>query len=522
MLKYEVSMKTSRELLLVAVIVATALFFRTYQLHSIPPGLYPDEAHNGNNATVAWEQKDWKVFYPENNGREGLFINLQSISVHFFGHSAWSLRIVSAIFGTLTVLGLYLLVRRLMNWQIAAIAAFLMATAFWHVLFSRIGFRAIMAPFLVVWGLYFLWRGIGTARIWDFVASGVCWGLGMYTYIGFRVMPAIVVAVLLTYWHFVKKDFGHFKYIHTRNELIRGFAAVMVTAILIAIPLGWHFYTHPDEFLGRTSQVSIFSASNPILALTINTVKTLGMFSFVGDFNGRHNLAGDPQLYWPVGAFFLIGFVRSIIKVRKSWKIHGHASTVHVLLLSWFGLALFPVVFSNEGLPHALRAIIAAPVVYIFAAEGIWWLYELIEAWYRLRDMHFITQRLPVRHQPIHESTVVGAIVIIALLGAIAAHDFHKYFVTWAQAPITKASYNYSDTELANRLNTAPQKTPKYVVVPINYQPTFSTWEIQSVMFLTDTATPEKQHAKNIYYITQHDYALHNYNRAGMIFKLYE
>ena len=66
---------------------------------------------NGNNALEALETGDFKIFYPENNGREGLFINIQALSLKVFGAEPWALRIVSAIFGFLTVLGLYFLAR---------------------------------------------------------------------------------------------------------------------------------------------------------------------------------------------------------------------------------------------------------------------------------------------------------------------------------------------------------------------------------------------------------------------------
>jgi predicted membrane-bound mannosyltransferase len=58
-------------------IVSIALFLRTYHLTELPPGLYPDEAMNGDNTMHALHTGAWSVFYPENNGREGLFINIR-------------------------------------------------------------------------------------------------------------------------------------------------------------------------------------------------------------------------------------------------------------------------------------------------------------------------------------------------------------------------------------------------------------------------------------------------------------
>ena len=106
--------------IIILLIIVVAAVFRLSGLSSIPPGLYPDEAMNGNNAIRALEFNDYKVFYLENNGREGLFINLQALSLKVFGYYIWALRIVPAIAGILTVLGLYLLAKQLFNWQIAA------------------------------------------------------------------------------------------------------------------------------------------------------------------------------------------------------------------------------------------------------------------------------------------------------------------------------------------------------------------------------------------------------------------
>ncbi len=124
-------------------IIAIAAFLRLYKLQSFPPGLYPDEAMNGNNALEALKtgppDGGFKWFYPENNGREALFINIQALSVAVFGNEPWALRGVSAIVGILTVLGLFFLTRTLLgNDRTALFAPFCLAVSFWHIMFSRI------------------------------------------------------------------------------------------------------------------------------------------------------------------------------------------------------------------------------------------------------------------------------------------------------------------------------------------------------------------------------------------------
>src|SRR3989344_7697255 len=148
-----------------AIILIIASFLRLYNLTEVPPGLYPDEAMNGNNAAEALETGNFKVFYPENFGREGLFINIQALFIRQFSHKPWALRLPSAIFGILTVLGLYFLTKELFKSKnLALLASFLLATSFWHINFSRIGFRAIMAPFFLVWSLYLLLKSLNQTK----------------------------------------------------------------------------------------------------------------------------------------------------------------------------------------------------------------------------------------------------------------------------------------------------------------------------------------------------------------------
>jgi len=112
--------KKSIALILILIIAA---FFRLYNITppagGLPPGLYPDEAMNGNNALEAISTGQYKIFYPENNGREGLFMNIQAVFLKILmplfnnAPEPWMLRLASAFFGILTVLGIYFLAKEL-------------------------------------------------------------------------------------------------------------------------------------------------------------------------------------------------------------------------------------------------------------------------------------------------------------------------------------------------------------------------------------------------------------------------
>ena len=158
-------MSNKKTIVFLLIILALAAFFRFWQLNQIPPGLYPDVAMNGTDAIDAMESGDYRMFYPDNNGREGFFMNLIALNFKYFGVSILNIKIVAAIFGWLTILGMFLLTRELFSRLkslnkanlLALLVAFFMAVSFWHVNFSRVGFRAIMLPLIMVWGFYFLW-----------------------------------------------------------------------------------------------------------------------------------------------------------------------------------------------------------------------------------------------------------------------------------------------------------------------------------------------------------------------------
>ncbi|MEK7501126.1 MAG: glycosyltransferase family 39 protein, partial [Patescibacteria group bacterium] len=307
---------------------------------------------------------EWKVFYPENNGREGLFINIQALSLKIFGDEPWALRIVSGIFGVLTVLGLFFLARLLWGNRLALLASYLMAVGFWPVNFSRIGFRAVMLPFVLVWAFYFLWRGLLKKKPWLVFLAGLFYGVGFHTYISWRLSPLLLAGlfiILLT-----QKTF-------TKQFLIKSAVVFLAGLIITASSLAWYYFNNQPDFMGRAAQVSIFNSGSPIKSLAASTLKTLGMFNIAGDFNWRHNLAGRPELFWPVGIGFLIG----LILIFKNPKTNPHKlKAVSYSLFLWWLIMLLPGFLAPEGAPHALRALGALPAVFILSALGLNFVYQ--------------------------------------------------------------------------------------------------------------------------------------------------
>jgi 4-amino-4-deoxy-L-arabinose transferase-like glycosyltransferase len=306
---------SKRTLQWLSVILVIAALLRFSRLPLTPPGLYPDEAVDGNNALHALRTGDFKVFYTANNGEEGLFANVEAVVLAASGvQEPWTLRLPSAIFGFLTVLGLFFLARELFKSdRVALLAAFFLATSFWHVNFSRIGFRAIMAPFFAVWSLYFFTKSVRTPRFvwsaWYAALAGASFGLGFYSYISYRITPLLFLVMFPFFWR--------------ERRFWRAAALSGAVAFLIALPIGLYFLHHPADFFGRTSQVSVLGSANPVAQVLGNALRTASMLEVHGDDNWRHNISGRPEIYWPVGIAFMAGVILSLVIVVRRNRPDG-------------------------------------------------------------------------------------------------------------------------------------------------------------------------------------------------------
>lgn len=387
-------------------IMTLAVFFRFYKLDSIPPGLYPDIAINGNNALQSYQTGDYKAFYTDNNGREGMIMWLDALSMAIFGINTLALKIPTAIFGSLTVLGIFLLARQLFDKRrnaIALLSAFLLAISFWHINFSRIGFRVALMPFFLVFVFYFLTKAFRSRKFLLAIPAGIFFGLGFYTYTGYRLAVPLLFCVLALQLAPLWRN---------KKPFIKISLAVLVTTFLVALPIAIYFLHNPGDFLGRAGQTSVFAAKQPLLELGKSLALHLGMFDFYGDGNWRHNLAGEPELFCPVGILFLLGIGIAVWRVIKSFRNKGWNLEFqsYSLLLLWFLFMLLPGVLTSEGIPHSLRTFGVISAVMILAAIGGVAIYDWLKS------------RLP---------RIAVVLIAVFFIIACALQGYWEYFIAW-------------------------------------------------------------------------------------------
>ncbi len=462
-------------------ILMLALFVRIYHIDSLPAGLYPDEATNGTDGLLANETGDYRLLYTNNYGREGLFINLQAITVKYFGNTVPVLKFWSTIFGTLAVLGIYLLARELYGRRVYGyFAAFLLATSYWAINFSRIGFRAIMVTFLLTFSFYFFFKGLRTHRLRDVFIAGLFLGTGLHTYVAFRLAPLILVALVpilfLVYENFLARFWKHM-------------LAFLIGALITAAPMFYDFYIHPDHFSSRTGAVSIFSPEINHGDFWGTFGKTFGLslikYNFWGDQNWRHNYAPYPILDPISGALFLAGFLYLVwetvkfLGLRFREKLRDERLVRNWFLLSAFFVMLMPEFLTEEGLPHALRAIGTQMPVYLIALLPIAWI------------LNRARQSLPGERMALY--TLLGLGLFLS-----AAFNLTKYFVFFDQNPNQHGAFNQNFRNMSEYAMSLPSDTMKYVVpngggrlmedgLPVSAQPIkFLTYrKVENLVFLS-------------------------------------
>jgi 4-amino-4-deoxy-L-arabinose transferase-like glycosyltransferase len=460
--------------LLLILILAYASFLRLYHFSSLPPGLDHDEAMNGANVLEILETHQLKVFYPENNGREGLYIAILVPFVAVLGNKAWVLRLPAAGFGILTVWGTYLLAAELFSAPVGLLSAFFLATSFWHMNFSRIGFRAIASPCLLTFGLYLFLSGMARSRagrvaILRMVFGGVLYGLGFHTYIPYRGTPLLFAALFAYYYRQARNE-------HWLPAYWRALAAFAVPAGAVVLPLAIYFLRYPGQFFGRAVAVSILNSRHPlIVSMADSAWKTVLMFFLKGDINWRHNVSGRPELFLPTALFFAGGLAVAMYGIIRRREF-GFMATAGLL-----ATAFLPAIFSAEGMPHSLRSILLIVPALILAGTAAW------------RTWTWTTAHLPVS---------VASTAAILLLAGLCYEPWHTYFDVWARDPHLNTAFCTPCSNVAEEIKDLPREAQKYVVVA---SPGVSVHGIPvdatPVMFLTRSYTKKEQEETKIHYI---------------------
>lgn len=418
--------KIQAEYIFLTIIILAGLVLRLYRIQVTPPGLHIDEAINGLCALDILEGRERPIYFNRLWGLDVMHPYLSALVFALFNPSIISMRIVTALAGTLTIVGVFLLARLLFDSASGVFAALLLAISRWHIHFSRIGCHWILPPLFIVFSLYWFIKGFKTKRPVDFIFAGIFFGFGFYTYLPFRM------AVFLIFFFLLYKIVEDKSFLKRYDRLLIIF---FVSAIVTSLPLWVYASLHSDVFFRRANTVAV----NSLVEILSNAVRVILMFGFRGDGWPANNIPGKPMLFLPVFLLFAGGLALS----AKAYLANCSRDS-HMLVIIWLVIMCLPSVFSS-GAPHALRTIGAVPAVYIISALSLVYIYTAIIK---------VDRRLCFA-------------VFAVFIGIVSIANVHAYFVAWPRLQEVKEIFCVSNVSLMKQIQKSYIRYNVFLTMPM-------------------------------------------------------
>lgn len=377
-------------LFFLVLILLIASVLRLWGLGKVPASPDWDEVSLGYNAYSIMQtgRDEYGQFLPIilrsfDDYKPALYAYLAIPSIAIFDLNVFAVRLPSAIFGILTVLATFFLVKELFKKDsLALLASFLLAISPWHIQFSRIAFESNVGAAFNVFSILFFLKSF--KRPWFLILSALSMGLSLHIYQGEKVFVPLLCIALIYFF----KD----KFFAINKKYIVIFFLILG---LIALPLA-HFTLTNKEALARAKGVSIFSDSTliqsnaqklvrdqekgDILGLVLDNRRVefakhviagylshfdLNWLFITGDL-ARHHAPNMGLMYLWELPFLLVGIYQ--LSLGKWSKMLDKKA--RLFIFTWFLIVPIPASITS-GVPHAVRALNFLPIFQIFTAIGV-------------------------------------------------------------------------------------------------------------------------------------------------------
>ncbi|MCC6904846.1 MAG: glycosyltransferase family 39 protein [Anaerolineae bacterium] len=389
--------------LLTAVLLLGAAL-RLSALRAVPPGLQHDEIFYAHDATTVLHGK-LHLFFPENQGREPLFIYLLALSLSSLGQNALAIRLPAAFCGLLALALTYRWAGAAFGWRTAIYTILFMAIGFWPLWLSRTGLRVTtLAPLAALAG-WLLTRAAQRPSVKRFVLAGLALGLCFYSYPAAYVLPLVVAGWLVALAFFARKQAAR---LWPGVLLIPGVAALCFVPLGLAIRASSIGYARAGNVAGPLT-AALAGDTGPLLN---GLLSVLLMWGVRGDPLWRYNIAGKPVFSPLLVTFFAAGVVTGLrLAFAPSQRRRAPAAW---LLLAWIGLGVLPAALTDLP-PAQLRSSAAMPAAFIALGLGLDALHGAALSWDRFRRIEHLW--------PLAVAGLAG----LSLNGTVG-----DYFGTWA------------------------------------------------------------------------------------------
>jgi 4-amino-4-deoxy-L-arabinose transferase-like glycosyltransferase len=393
---------------LLILIIILGFFVRIWNLSSNPYGFFSDEAASGYNAySLLTTGKDeygtpWPFYFRSfGDYRNPVAIYSMIPFIGLFGLNEFSVRIPMAIYGTATILLVYLLTKELFEVATALVASLFLAISPWHIHFSRTGFEFTPLNFYLILGLWLFFKFRNNhQKIW-LILSMLAFIITFYTYYPIQLVLPILLTGLFLIFPLRKK--------HLFLSVFLLFLGL--TPFFIGIIKGEaqsRFNSISSFPKDKTSRQIIWQIANSYLGhFSQSFLFTKGDIDYSGHNLSRHSVKGVGQLYLFQAPLLIIGL---IILFKKHFQL-GLFMGLWLLL---YPLGSLAVIYDG---PFANRSIFGVVPFQVISALGLAYLFML-------------------------KKTKIVNIMLLAIFFLVIGLSFGKYFyLLIAQYPKYSSDY---------------------------------------------------------------------------------
>ena len=430
-LRRGIDRSTRYERLTLLALLLAALLLRTLWLAELPRVYFGDESRVGMWVRNAYEHGMPNLLTMGWNTWSMVGLSLQGMFGPWLGLNTVSVRLASALFGTVAVLTTYLLTRDLFDRRTALLAATLLAFNRTAIDFSRLGTTHAQVMVFETLAFFALWRAVNSGSALAYLWTGILAALCLHTYNAAHVVPLLLLGWLLLI-------------AVTRPRDLRGYTvgAAIAVAAFVLVSLPWFHYLSDHYAFGnnwlqftwmaRARQITprLVAAFNdggvtaawPLFASQVS--KTWLGFTILPAEAYQLGYRGGGMLDHVSAALFVLGLALAL-----------RARARGAFVLYWWGVTAVTGGALTIDPPAFVRLVGLIPAVCILAALP-------------LRSLLVDTKR----------SAWLGPACAALLVAAVWADNWRTYFIDYAR------SSGDDTSELVHFVRRVPPGSPVYLL----------------------------------------------------------
>lgn len=362
------------------IILIIAVFFRFYQLNTLPPSLNWDEVSHGVNAESLLESgyDQWGGRFPIFNFRAygdypttiNLYLSLPFIK--FLGLNSLSTRLPSAIFGLILVIASFFIANIFFaDHRYSLLVMLLCALSPWSLFPSRAVFQSTVAQGFLSLGLLFFFLSLRRPKL--LFISALTFGLSMYSYHSTRIIaPFLFITLIFINRPSLKKNWlplilflflaipSLINLLQPESRARSLWVSILSPAAINEINENRRLYSGP-VMINRLLNNKVTYFIPRFIGNYLNLFNPLPLF-FTGTGQYQFNIPHTGFLFSICLPFFYLGLFITILKSRQD---HLYQS-----LLAWNMIAILPAAITSGDFP-AIRAMTLLPLPFIYITLGV-------------------------------------------------------------------------------------------------------------------------------------------------------